>query len=143
MKIKRLKKVGIILLLIIWLFFNMVKANTEDEEDININEILQVTSAEVDMPKTSSRIALIYDRASGEVIYEKNGYRKAKMASTTKIMTSLIVLEKGNLSDNVTVSKKAAGTGGSRLGLKTNDKITVNDLLMGLMLESGNDGSVS
>ncbi len=49
----------------------MVKANTEDEEDININEILQVTSAEVDMPKTSSRIALIYDRASGEVIYEK------------------------------------------------------------------------
>lgn len=74
--------------------FNMVKANTEDEEDININEILQVTSAEVDMPKTSSRIALIYDRASGEVIYEKNGYRKAKMASTTKIMTSLIVLER-------------------------------------------------
>ena len=143
MKIKRLKKVGIILLLIIWLFFNMVKANTEDEEDININEILQVTSAEVDMPKTSSRIALIYDRASGEVIYEKNGYRKAKMASTTKIMTSLIVLEKGNLSDNVTVSKKAAGTGGSRLGLKTNDKITVNDLLMGLMLESGNDAAIA
>lgn len=143
MKIKRLKKVGIILLLIICLFFNMVKANTEDEEDININEILQVTSAEVDMPKTSSRIALIYDRASGEVIYEKNGYRKAKMASTTKIMTSLIVLEKGNLSDTVTVSKKAAGTGGSRLGLKTNDKITVNDLLMGLMLESGNDAAIA
>ena len=143
MKIKRLKKVGIILLLIICLFFNMVKANTEDEEDININEILQVTSAEVDMPKTSSRIALIYDRASGEVIYEKNGYRKAKMASTTKIMTSLIVLEKGNLSDTVTVSKKAAGTGGSRLGLKTHDKITVNDLLMGLMLESGNDAAIA
>ena len=143
MKIKRLKKAGIILLLIICLFFNMVKANTEDEEDININEILQVTSAEVDMPKTSSRIALIYDRASGEVIYEKNGYRKAKMASTTKIMTSLIVLEKGNLSDTVTVSKKAAGTGGSRLGLKTNDKITVNDLLMGLMLESGNDAAIA
>lgn len=143
MKIKRLKKVGIILLLIICLFFNMVKANTEDEEDININEILQVTSAEVDMPKTSSRIALIYDRASGEVIYEKNGYRKAKMASTTKIMTSLIVLENGNLSDTVTVSKKAAGTGGSRLGLKTNDKITVNDLLMGLMLESGNDAAIA
>ena len=143
MKIKILKKISIIILLIICLFFNMVKANTEDEEDININEILQVTSAEVDMPKASSRIALIYDRASGEVIYEKNGYRKAKMASTTKIMTSLIVLEKGNLSDTVTVSKKAAGTGGSRLGLKTNDKITVNDLLMGLMLESGNDAAIA
>lgn len=58
-------------------------------------------------------------------------------------MTSLIVLEKGNLSDTVTVSKKAAGTGGSRLGLKTNDKITVNDLLMGLMLESGNDAAIA
>ena len=143
MKIKILKKISIIILLIICLFLSISKANTEDKENININEILQAVNAEVDVPKISSKIALIYDRASGEVIYEKNGYRKAKMASTTKIMTSLIVLEKGNLSDTVTVSKKAAGTGGSRLGLKTNDKITVNDLLMGLMLESGNDAAIA
>ena len=56
------------------------------------------------------------------------------MASTTKIMTAIIVLENGNLKDLVEVSKKSAGTGGSRLGLKTADKITVNDLLYGLML---------
>lgn len=143
MKIKILKKISIIILLIICLFLSISKANTEDKENININEILQAVNAEVDVPKISSKIALIYDRASGEVLYEKNGYRKAKMASTTKIMTCLVVLENANLNDIVTVSKKAAGTGGSRLGLKTNDKISINDLLMGLMLESGNDAAIA
>lgn len=143
MKIKILKKISIIILLIICLFLSISKANTEDKENININEILQAVNAEVDMPKISSKIALIYDRASGEVLYEKNGHRKAKMASTTKIMTCLVVLENANLNDIVTVSKKAAGTGGSRLGLKTNDKISINDLLMGLMLESGNDAAIA
>ena len=65
------------------------------------------------------------------------------MASTTKIMTSIVVLENADLTDVVTVDKKAAGTGGSRLGLKTNDKITVHDLLYGLMLKSGNDAAVA
>jgi len=63
------------------------------------------------------------------------------MASTTKIMTAIIVLENSNLDDVVTISSKAAGTSGSRLGLKTNDKISVRDLLYGLMLCSGNDAA--
>ena len=58
-------------------------------------------------------------------------------------MTCIIVLENGNLNDIVEVSKKSAGTGGSRLGLKTGDKITVKDLLYGLMLCSGNDAAVA
>ena len=65
------------------------------------------------------------------------------MASTTKIMTSIIVVENCNLEDTVTITSKAAGTGGSRLGLHTDDKITVNDLLYGLMLRSGNDAAVA
>lgn len=65
------------------------------------------------------------------------------MASTTKIMTAIVVLENSELNDVVTISKKAAGTGGSRLGLRTNDKITVHDLLYGLMLKSGNDAAVA
>lgn len=72
----------------------------------------------------------------GRVLYEKNGYSKRAMASTTKIMSSLVVLENANLTDVVEISKKAGGTGGSRLGLKSNDKVTVNDLLYGLMLRS-------
>ena len=65
------------------------------------------------------------------------------MASTTKIMTATVVLENSKLTDIVEVSKKSAGIGGSRLGLKSKDKITVNDLLYGLMLCSGNDAAVA
>ena len=65
------------------------------------------------------------------------------MASTTKIMTATIILENCNLDDIVTISKKSANTGGSRLGLKTNDKISVLNLLYGLLLCSGNDAAVA
>lgn len=58
------------------------------------------------------------------------------MASTTKIMTAIVTLENCNLSQVVTISSKSAGTGGSRLGLKKDDKITMQDLLYGLMLKS-------
>lgn len=71
----------------------------------------------------------------GVIIYGKEENERCKMASTTKIMTAIVVIENvENLNDVVTVSSKAAGTGGSRLGLQTNDKLTVNDLLYGLML---------
>ena len=65
------------------------------------------------------------------------------MASTTKIMTAMVVIQNTNLDNIVEVSKKAAGTGGSRLGLKTGDKISVKDLLYGLLLRSGNDAAVA
>ena len=64
------------------------------------------------------------------------------MASTTKIMTATIIIENCNLDETIEISKKAAGTGGSRLGLKTGDKITIRDLLYGLMMRSGNDAAV-
>ena len=65
------------------------------------------------------------------------------MASTTKIMTTIVILEKADLNETVTVSAKAGGTGGSRLGLKRGDKASVRDLLYGLMLRSGNDAAVA
>lgn len=66
------------------------------------------------------------------------------MASTTKIMTAIIVVENTkNLNDKVIISQKAAGTGGSRLGLHKDDEITVNNLLYGLLLCSGNDAAVA
>lgn len=71
----------------------------------------------------------------GNVLYGKKENEKCKMASTTKIMTAVVVLENvQNLDEQVTVSSKSAGTGGSRLGLHKDDKITVNDLLYGLLL---------
>ena len=118
--------------------------NETDEVDVReIQEEVLATSSNVEEMELNSRIALIYDRASGRILYEKNGNKQTPMASTTKIMTAIVVLENANLKDTVTITSKAAGTGGSRLGLKKNDKITVNDLLYGLMLRSGNDAAVA
>ena len=119
---------------------------SEEDELVDLGEIQKEiieTSVEPDEISLDSRIALIYDRASGRILYEKNGNKQTPMASTTKIMTAIVVLENANLTDVVTISSKAAGTGGSRLGLKKNDKITVNDLLYGLMLRSGNDAAIA
>ncbi|MCI8965105.1 MAG: D-alanyl-D-alanine carboxypeptidase [Clostridia bacterium] len=90
-----------------------------------------------------SKYAIVYERNSGTILFEKNVHEKCPMASTTKIMTAIIVLENSNLSDVVTISRKSASTGGSRLGLKYKDKITVNNLLYGLLLCSGNDAAVA
>lgn len=93
--------------------------------------------------KINSRRAIIYERNSDSILYQKNAFDRVPMASTTKIMTAIIVLENSNLSDVVTISKKSANTGGSRLGLHTNDKVSVQDLLYGLLLCSGNDAAVA
>lgn len=91
----------------------------------------------------NARSYVVLDRKSKKVLIGKNEYTKAKMASTTKIMTATIILENCNLDDIVTITKKSANTGGSRLGLKTNDKISVLNLLYGLLLCSGNDAAVA
>lgn len=91
----------------------------------------------------NSRSCVILDRVSKQVLFGKNETNRVKMASTTKIMTATIIIENFDLDKTVEVSKKAAGTGGSRLGLKTGDKITIHDLLYGLMLCSGNDAAVA
>lgn len=106
-----------------------------DENEVQ-EEILNASTNVENIPKINSRAVLIFDRESKRVIFEKNGYSKRAMASTTKILTAIVVLENSKLTDTVEVSKKAGGTGGSRLGLKAKDKVTVNDLLYGLMLRS-------
>ena len=108
----------------------------EDEANEIKEEILNVSTNANTIPKVNSRAVLILDTESKKVIYEKNGYSKRAMASTTKIMTAIVVLENSKLTDVVQISKKAGGTGGSRLGLKSGDKVSVNDLLYGLMLRS-------
>lgn len=107
------------------------------------NQILETSTTSENLPNINSRAAVVIDRNSNTVLFGKSENEKRKMASTTKIMTCLVVIENCNLKDDVTISKKSAGTGGSRLGLKTNDKISVQDLLYGLMLRSGNDAAVA
>ena len=143
-----IKKIIFVFLLFTILAINTVSyANIDEHEIIDINEIkketIETVAKTTEEPKLNARVGLIFDRNSKTILYEKNGLKQVPMASTTKIMTAIVVLENSNLNDIVTISKKAAGTGGSRLGLKINDKITVHDLLYGLMLKSGNDAAVA
>ena len=105
-------------------------------------ESIETNSDTSELPTINSRAYVVIDRKSNTILIGKNENQKKKMASTTKIMTALVVIEHCDLSDTVEVSKKAASTGGSRLGLKTGDKLTVCDLLYGLMMRSGNDAAV-
>lgn len=109
----------------------------DDDEIINEEAINEVANIKESEPIINSRKCVVYDRKNNMVLYGKNENTKTAMASTTKIMTATVVLEKATeLNKVITITAKAAGTGGSRLGLKTNDKITINDLLYGLMLRS-------
>lgn len=91
----------------------------------------------------SAESAVLIDGDSGRILYEKNAYEKRGMASTTKIMTALVVLENAKLDDVVNVSYNASITEGSSMYLKANEKITVEGLLYGLMLNSGNDAATA
>lgn len=132
----------IIIITLIMSSNSIVFADDENEE-ITQEDYVQVINQTKDEPTLNSRIAVAYDRKSGEVIWGKDENKRTAMASTTKIMTAIVTLENCDLTQTVTISKKSAGTGGSRLGLKADDKITMNDLLYGLMLKSGNDAAVA
>lgn len=143
-----MKKILYSLIAIIIIFSNLKFVYADDifEEDISeedFEEIILASHTLNEEPTLNSRIAIAYDRTSGKMIWGKDENKRTAMASTTKIMTAIIVVEKSNLDDIVTISSKAAGTGGSRLGLKKEDKISMRDLLYGLMLRSGNDAAVA
>lgn len=104
----------------------------------------QVPSA----PELGATSYVLLDFHSGETIAEKEPALRVEPASITKLMTSYVVfkeLEKGQLSldDNVLISEKAWRTGGSRMFVEVDTEVSVEDLLMGVIVQSGNDASVA
>lgn len=138
------KRIFIIIVIFIFSFTSISYCDDIEVQEFETwkDEIIQTSNCNEEL-KINSRAGIIYDRKSKRVIWGKSENEKRPMASTTKIMTAIVVIENANLNDVVIVSKKSAGTGGSRLGLKSGDKITVNDLLYGLLLVSGNDAAVA
>ena len=88
---------------------------------------------------TNSVSEIIMDVNSGRVLFENNAYEKKYMASTTKILTAICIIENCNISDVITVTDKTVGVEGSSIYLEVGEKLSVKDLLYGLMLRSGND----
>lgn len=94
-------------------------------------------------PSPSAQSAILLDSTTGRVLYEKNADARAQVASTTKIMTGLLIAESCDLQSNVCIPKEAVGIEGSSLYLKAGELLSVETLLYGLMLHSGNDAAVA
>ena len=93
--------------------------------------------------ETSAASAILMDADSGRVLYERNADRKMLIASTTKILTALVAIEEGDLHDSVKVSREAAYTEGSAMYLTEGETLTLETLLYGVLLCSGNDAAVA
>lgn len=91
----------------------------------------------------SAEKAIVVDGLTGRVLYEKNADERSLIASTTKIMTALVVCQQCNVLDRVRIPREAVGVEGSSMYLKEGEILTVQELLYGLMLHSGNDAAVA
>jgi D-alanyl-D-alanine carboxypeptidase len=87
--------------------------------------------------------AILIDAATGEILYEKEARTRRPPASTTKIMTALVILERGRLQERARVSAEAARVGGARMGLRRGQRVALRDLLPAILLRSANDAAVA
>lgn len=141
---KIFKKIFILLMLFTSIFSTYCFADDDlNLDDLESYEFTETISCFVEKPQTHSKNIIVLDRKTLFSLYEKEAYLRIPMASTTKIMTCILALENSDLNKMVTISKKASSVNGSTLGLITDMKISMNDLLYGLMLRSGNDCAIS
>lgn len=91
----------------------------------------------------SARRAYVLDAVSGRELFSRNEDQRSLIASTTKIMTALIICEQCNVLDRMRIPKEAVGIEGSSMYLKEGEVLTLQELLYGLMLSSGNDAAVA
>lgn len=94
-------------------------------------------------PRVAAKGAVLMDMDSGRVLWGKNENEPMSMASTTKIMTAIIALERGNINDTVAVSRQAALAPPVKMHLSEGEEIRLYDLLLAMMLQSYNDSAVA
>lgn len=94
-------------------------------------------------PDVSAKSAVLIEAESGRVLYQKNAFIRLPMASTTKIMTAIVAIEKGDIGKTVTVAKEAVGVEGSSIYLVPNEKLTLESLVWALLLQSANDAATA
>lgn len=112
----KLKHISFIMLVLIFIFILPINSFADDFyiDECMSSDIIEVTSSSVDssIPVINARHAVVFDRASGLPIYGKNENEKCKMASTTKILTAIVVIENTpDLSIKTSISSKSATTG--------------------------------
>ncbi len=161
-KFKKNKSVQIFFICTALVFssFNLIKENLIEsrelswcrmtdavpEEELRLPEAEDIPPAAEDNStnlQLNALSACLMDASNGRVLYSKDAYKEMSMASTTKIMTLLVVLENANLDDVVTVSSNAARQPDVQLNINTGEQYMLRDLLYSLMLESHNDTAVA
>lgn len=111
---------------------------------ISICVILSMSTLKVSAESSlnlSAECAVVINAYTGEVLYSKNADKRHSMASTTKIMTSLLAVESGRLQNEIVVSDDMLGVEGTSMGLRSGDSVSLDELLYGMMLSSGNDAA--
>ena len=104
---------------------------------------IPATTSEPESPTLHAMYACLMDGGSGRVLFQKDAGKKAAMASTTKIITALLVLESGRTEEIVTASERACSMPKVHLGMQRGEQFRMSDLLYSLMLESHNDTAVA
>lgn len=105
--------------------------------------VICIISSGAKANEISAKSAVLIEPLTKRVIFDKDKDKKRPMASTTKIATAITAIENADLSEIVTISKKASLVEGSSIWLSEGEKLTVEDLLYGLMLSSGNDAAIA
>lgn len=122
--------------------------NTENTGAVNIEKIANastsstVNSTDSEEPNITADYAVLIEVATGRVIYEKNADEKAYPASTTKMLTCVLAIEKGDLDKTLSVSQRAAWTEDAYVGFQQGDMLKERDLLKALMMVSDNSSAV-
>lgn len=128
-------KIILSLILSLSLLFNICDVNAEESKEVQKDAFKQ--------PRVDAHFAIAIDAKSNKVLFDQNGYTITPMASTTKILTALVALKYGDLDKVVEISSKSAAIRGSTVGYSKGEKITIRELLYGLMLRSGNDAAIA
>lgn len=136
------KKIISIIVFILILGNIQIKCFCDDEVEDELNFPVFLKQSE-SVPNVEAKSAIVIDKETGRVLYEKDAYAKRPMASTTKIMTAIIALERGNMYDDVKISKRAASIGGSTVKLKEGESYKLEELMYGLLMKSGNDAAIA
>ncbi|MBS5335013.1 MAG: D-alanyl-D-alanine carboxypeptidase family protein [Anaerovoracaceae bacterium] len=121
---------------------------TGNDSDLSHGEVQPTDKARISPPVISAEGAILIDGNTGEALFEKNADKKLYPASTTKIMTAMVALEildeiDADLGSTVSVPDDAVNTEGSSVYLKAGEKVTMEELFYGMMLQSGNDAALA
>lgn len=137
-----MKKILLCLIVLIQVCLSVSAFYENTDYDVGTEEIVSfnLTNNKLNI---NAKNAILYDRTYKRILYSKNIDEKVPNASTTKMLTAIVAYENGNMDDIVTISSKSANIGGSCVKFRTGDKITLGDLMKGLLLCSGNDAAVA